>query len=340
MLEGADTIDERDWEAVERDGARALPELARLLRRGGARLWVTLPAVALAAIAAALFATRAKPYQAELVLLVSEGRMDGGTDMPVPPRDLESFVREVALAREPLLRLMEARGLEPELRAIDPGRAVAEMRQDIDVAVERNYFLEYRETGEGARSMRIRLHYRNADPGLAQEILRDLARLCEEALAGGRSELNAQAAAMTQELVVGARQRLEAHERQLAATRVALVRGPSRDHARLRIEIARLESAITADAVELRDLELRAQTYAMDRDVEGSWLGLSFTVARMRPPELRKRTVARVAVLGSLLFCMLLPLGAAVVGAFDRRIRDAADVRRLGLEPIGTIRLG
>jgi hypothetical protein len=266
--------------------------------------------------------------------------MDGGTDMPVPPRDLESFVREVALARDPLLHHMEAHGLEPELRATDPGRAIASMREDIDVAVERNYFLEYRATGEGARSMRIRLRYRHPDPGVAQEVARDLARLCEEALAGGRKELDTQAAALAQELVVGARQRLEAHERQLAATRVALVRGPSRDHARLRVDIARLESAITADAVELRDLESRAQGYAMERDVAGSGLGLDFSVVRMQPPELRQRTALRVALLGGFLFCVLLPLGAAVVGAFDRRIRDAADVRRLGLEPIGTIRLG
>ncbi len=329
-----------DWEAAERDRARALPELARLLRRGSQRAWITFPVAALAAAAAALFATRARPYQAELVLLVSEGRMDGGTDMPVPPRDLESFVSEVALAREPLIKLMEARDLEPELRAIDPTRAVTALREDIDIAVERNYFLEYRRTGEGARSMRIRLHVRHRDPALAQEIVRDLARLCEEALAGGRTELNAQAAAMTEELLLGARERLEAHERQLAATRVALVRGPSRDHARLRVEIARLESAITADAVELRDLELRAQRYDMDRDVEGSWLGLDFSVVRMRPPEPRKRTAGGLALLCGFLFCVLLPLGAVFVGAFDRRIRDAADVRRLGLEPIGTIRLG
>lgn len=340
MLLDHDTIDERDWESRERDRARAIPELARLLKRGAARAWITVPAVALAAAAAALFATRARPYQAELVLLVSEGRMDGGTDMPVPPRDLESFVSQVALAREPLLRLMEVRDLEPDLRAIDPARAVLSMREDIDVAVERNYFLEYRRTGEGARSMRIRLRYRHPDPDLAQEIVRDLARLCEEALAGGRTELNAQAAAMTQDLLFGARERLEAHERQLAATRVALVRGPSRDHARLRIAIARLESAITADAVELRELELAAQRYAMDRDVEGSWIGLGFTVVRMRPPELRRRTPLRFALLSGLVFCMLLPIGAVAVGAFDRRIRDRADVRRLGLEPIGTIRLG
>jgi hypothetical protein len=65
---------------------------------------------------------------------------------------------------------------------------------------------------------------------------------------------------------------------------------------------------------------------------------LSFEIAQIVRP--RPRRIGRpveLGLVGGVGFLLLLPLGALVVGAFDARVYDPEDVRRLGLVSLGAV---
>src|SRR5207244_1584201 len=95
-------------------------------------------------------------YSSRIVLRVLEGDVDIAT-APRPKGKLREYVADVAFSSARLGELIRKRDLYPRERARDPSFAmpIEAMRDDIEVEVWRNYFLEQRSVDDPARSARI-----------------------------------------------------------------------------------------------------------------------------------------------------------------------------------------
>jgi uncharacterized protein involved in exopolysaccharide biosynthesis len=324
----------RDWEAVEHDRPSMRSELRRLFRRARARRTITVLAAAGFALVLVGRAVRKHPqYEARVVLRVSEQRTPEQGRTMVSPEDLGAYTEQVVFARSRLLDIIRARKLYASLHARDPQLAVEQMREDLTVTVVRNYFLEYRRRNEGPRSVRVIVEYVADDPDEASAVVRDLSELFATTLAGESKTVVVEALALAEQATVPLRERLQRHERELAATQALAGGGPS-----AQVEIARLQRAISADLEELAVLKTRESELRLASEAGAPW-ALTCHVGDIDVPPRALRSVRRFFAFGILALLAGLPLAAMAVGAFDRRVYDGGDVRRLGLEPIAYVRL-
>src|ERR1041384_1873106 len=145
-----------EQEATLRDGFR---QAGRLFVRGLKRPGLT---IALAvAIGAALIAPR-NGYAPRLLLRVVEADRDP-TSMPQPKRKLREYVRQALLTSDKLVPLIRRYGLYPSLARRNMRAALESFREDIDVDVYQNYFVEQRTPGAAPRSARVAVSYRGSD---------------------------------------------------------------------------------------------------------------------------------------------------------------------------------
>lgn len=330
-----------DWEEEE-PGLRAVrQELYRLGRRALRRPLVTLAVALLVTAAAVRMRTRRPPsFEARVVLSVTEGG-HGITEQnaPRPPRQLREYVRNVVLSAPRVKALMEKHQLSTGLLRRSPADAIASFREDIGVDVYRNYFMADRSPDEPPRSARVALTFGARNARLANAMVRDLADLIVEAEANSRQEATASAARAALVREDAARHDLSAAQAVMARDTLALraARDPE--------QIATLQVQLADDRQGLQTAEERLKSAIMNRSeldlrasLESRDLGLRFEVVeeRLRPRNLplgRKRT----ALLAAFLFCLAAPLAAVFVGAFDTRVYDLDDVRRLGLTGLGHV---
>jgi hypothetical protein len=254
----------------------------------------------------------------------------------VSPEDLDDYTEQVVFARSRLLEIIRARQLYASLYARDPQRAVEQMREDLTVTIVGNYFLEYRRQNEGPRSVRVIIEYVSPDPDEASAVVRDLSQLFATTLAGDSHEVVVEALALAQQATQTLRERLQRHERELrvSQSRVAVSgTDPIAD-----VEIRRLQRAITADLDELAVFATRESELRLAREAGAPW-ALTCHIGDVYVPPRVDRSWRKYAALGVFALLAGLPLCAMAVGAFDRRVYDGDDVRRLGLEPIAYVRL-
>lgn len=310
-------------------------ELRRLFRRARAQKTITVLVAAVFALVIVGRAVRRSPqYEARVVLRVSEQRTPEQGRTMVSPADLEDYTEQVVFARSRLLDIIRARQLYSSLRARDPQLAVEQMREDLTVTVVGNYFLEYRRQNEGPRSVRVILEYVSADPDEAAAVLRDLSQLFATTLAGDSHDVVVEALALAQQTTQALRERLQRHERELTASRA---RAAGADPI-ASVESARLRRAIAADLEELTAFKTRESELRLASEAGPAW-ALICDVGDIHVPPRVDRSWRRFVALGVLALLAGLPLCAMAVGAFDRRVYDGDDVRRLGLEPIAYVRL-
>jgi hypothetical protein len=99
----------------------------------------------------------------------------------------------------------------------------------------------------------------------------------------------------------------------------------------LRRQIQSLEDQKSLANMAVSNLGLRNQ-------VEGRELGLRFEI--IDPGRVPKVVIAdstRLALLGCIAFLFLLPVAGTGIAAYDLRIYDADDLKRLGLRPFGHV---
>lgn len=322
-----------DWEQAEKRLPKVGWELWRLFRRARKRWWAAvLVSLGLAGLLVTYLSLQQPSFRARIVLLLTEST--AATEEPAMPlQELRDYITDVVFAKPRLLELIEKHRLYPVLFVRDPLLAVATMRQDLQVDVARNYFLDYRGRHGAPRSARIFISYQAEDPDLAHEVALDLGRLLGEFEAGSRHETATALAKSAQLAVDDARNRLALREDALAELRAG-ARTMTSDP----VAIARLEGQVTADALDLRDLERRAWETALWRDIEERRLGFKLEVVAAEAP-VRSGGRGFLLVIGVLALVVLMPLCAMAVSAFDPRIHDLDDARRLGLTPLGYIRL-
>jgi hypothetical protein len=324
-----------DWLELEARGSRARRELQRLVRRARARWRLTL-LVALALTGGVVWRAIRKPprYQARVLLRITEGTVAQGE--LVPPSELRDHLASVAFSKGRLLALIEKHDLYESLMDRDPELAVAAMRDDIDIGVSNNYFLEYRREDAPPRSVRIVLDYSAHDAGLAFTVVQDLGRTLIEAETETRRQVSQVAADTSRRASDNVRNLLYAVEEQLAIKALALRRGEG-DAALLRVEIAKLQAETRALESQLSGLEADERELTLRRSVEANDLGLRFEVVNaIRPADIRP-SLKRALILAAIVFVVCFPVCAIAVGAFDSRVRDVGDVRRLGIEVVGHV---
>ncbi len=324
-----------DWVAREPGLRTALHELGRFRRRAMAHPVATLVVAALlTGVVVARRARSAPPVRARIVFRVTEGDLDVGT-APRPNRELRAFVNEVAFSNQHLAELARRRGLYAHELKRSPVDAAESFRDDIDVDVWRNYFLEGRANDDPARSARISISYRSRDPHEAYEVVQDLGRLVVEANQSGRVATARAAAEAAAAAVEAERDEQLARRRALTASRLRAGARPSPSQ---RLELDDLRAAVEADEERLAAREQRRAQLDLRVGIEERALGVQYQIADAgRPPSRARSRTVELLLLGTSLFAALLPLVAIAFGAFDKRVYDGDDVRRLGLVVVGSV---
>jgi hypothetical protein len=313
----------------------------RLFRRARRHVSLVFGLVALATLGAlGLAALRPVRQSATVVLRMTE-------DVKAPmrlawnDRALRGYVSEVAFSQTQLLGVIERNRMFRNMPGrFDPILAVELLRERITVEVVQNHAIALVERDNRPRSAHVRIRYEDGDPARAVRVARELGELV---VATGRGQ-----------------------QRQQTETSAALARA-DRDAARGALERLRLQATSSADfmAVPVRSLaempglgdSVRQAQARLDRaeetlaqaerrlrgdaDTDGSaesgglHIQLVDTIPAPPPWPVGKK-LAVVAAAASV-FCF--PLAALMVGAWDRRIYAAEDVRLLGVRCLGHLGL-
>lgn len=333
-----------DWFDAEADLHSWRRELLRLKRRARARLPLTLvSALAVTAAAVWFISSRKPPAESRILIRVTESQLLR-QDTPLTTGDLSAYLYDAAFTNKNLLALIDKHGLYPLARARGDSVAVETMKWYVDIEVYRNYFLVARAFNDPVRSVRVAIKYQHEDPEVSLRVARDLARLVIDTESHRRSGESRELAQLAGAALDRASSALERRKLDLAGRRRSLAEAEERrdddEVAALRVEIERLAREINASTQSVRharESKRRADLqFAMDR----GGVGLLFQIVDERPPppppDPRAITI-RLAMLSLVCFLFVLPLCAVGVGAFDQRLHDPEDVRRLGLPVVGHV---
>ena len=303
-------------------GARQAAWLFRRARHSPLKVVIGAALLALTVLAIQLI--KEHTFGPRFVLRAVEADRDART-APRPKRQLREYVLGAAFSSSALAGLIEKHGLYPGLYRKNPEAAIESFREDIEVEVHRNYFIEDRGPDEGPRSARIAVSFRSPNRELAVAVTRDLGELIVAREQQTR-RLQAEHAAEHAELgIESARDRYLDHKRQMR---------------RLSLEpttLARVKlsgMARSLDALE-RDVEIaeqRAATYSLGEKLESKELGLMFEVVeRGAVPRSAEIEPHELWALFIITFLFGLPLSALAVGAFSRTVHGRNEVEALGL---------
>jgi len=234
---------------------------------------------------------------------------------PRPRRQLADYVRNGVFTSAPLLEIIHRFGLYPGLARKNSRAALDSFRDDIDVDVYRNYFVEERSADSAPRSARLAIAYRNPNLDLAVSVTRALGALVVDHERTARRDLSARAAVAARRELDAGREVLESRQLELASRRAALERATARDP---EAEVQLAELSASADGLALRQdaAEKHEAALAVGAALESGGLGLAFeTIDDASLPERSGRYELELAVLGAS-FLFGLPLVALAVGAF------------------------
>jgi hypothetical protein len=329
---------ERPWENDEQDLLGAFAEFRRLLRR--ALSHPVRPILYALLITGALVGMRARKvqvYSSRIILRVAEGDLDAATS-PRPAKQLRRHVLEVAFSNPRLLGLIKKKGLYPRDLAKDPAFAIESMREDIEVEVWRNYFLEQRGALDAGRTARIAISYQSRNPEVAYEVVKELGNLISEQEETNRISMADEAVLLAQESVKEAAEDLLRRRGQIVAKEMASHHAPAQAAALLRIEVMNLQTQIVPIEFRLKALEQTRNELELRAAMERNKMGLTFEVVdggrQARLGESKRQELTRLAILT---FLLVLPLCGLLAGAYDQRVYGIDDVRRLGLHSLGHV---
>jgi hypothetical protein len=328
----------KSWIEEEPGALGAWNELQRLKRRALAR---PFRAVALALVmTAAVVGMRAKKvrtFTSRVVFRVTEGDLDAST-APRPAKALRQYVLDVAFSNHHLLDVIKAHGLYAREMKRDPSFAIEAMRDDIEVEVWRNYFMEQRQTDDAGRSARIGISYQSKNADEAYVVVQHLGRLVAEEEEAARVAMADEAVRQSALSVEQARAAVARVRGDLIVKELALRQAKPPVDALLRIELFNLKQSVEPLEARLRDLVAKNNALQLRAGLEKNKLGLRFEL--VDPGRVARGGISKpreLAFIGTIAFLILLPLAGMAAGAFDSRIYDAEDVRRLGLAAVGQV---
>jgi hypothetical protein len=306
----------RTWFDEELSATAALRQAGRLLLAGFERKVILLTTGGLfaAALGGAVAWTRYS-YAAEYTLRVVEPDRDS-TGEPPPPRQLADYVREAVFTSDPLVDVMSRHDLYPSLARKNLRAALESFREDIDVSVRENYFLEERPVGAAPRSALLSVSYRSANPELAVSVTRELGELVLQRTQAMRENDTKRAADLAKDRVDAARDALAVRRSEVASIRAALDRGGN-DAPEHRIAFIGLLGSLPALELQQDERERREASLALAAALERKGVGTRFEVVDdALLPQHDVGAKSQRALLAATTFVLGLPLLAMAVGAF------------------------
>jgi hypothetical protein len=306
----------RSWLDDEQRPLAYVRQAARLVMFGVKRplaFVVTAALFAALVVGAAWFSKRS--YAPSVVLRMVEADR-APTAMPAPRRQLAEFVRQGVFTSEPLLGLIRQYGLYPSLAKKNPRAALESFREDIEIEVYDNYFLEERPLGAAPRSARLSVSFRGPNPQVAVDVTRALAALIVDHEIAARRDQSARALDRAKREVDAAEQALARRRATIAESRAKGEQAPDREAFR-RVELLGLLGSIPTLERQRDAAEQRAARLALGAALESRGLGMSFEIvddgALSTATERRDKRI----YLATISLILGLPLVAMAVGAFD-----------------------
>jgi hypothetical protein len=303
------------WLTSEVGVLAALEQAVLLCRRGMSRPWLTLLVSGLLAAALTAFVVfRHHDYAPRFVLRVVEADRAPTTTAPALKRQLAEYVRQAVFTSEPLLGVMERHGLYPSLRKKNTRAALEAFKEDIEVEVYQNYFVEERRADRGPRSVRLTVSFHAKDPNLALAVTRDLGALIvkrEQERRREQSRAIAARAEQARDVLVQAAQRRAS---EIFDKRRALEQSKRADP-RQQVELVGLLGSLDGLERRAETAERRAAALDMNAALEQQGIGLYFDVVDDGALPGRAAQLQGELLSAGLAILLALPLLAMAVGA-------------------------
>jgi ElaB/YqjD/DUF883 family membrane-anchored ribosome-binding protein len=321
------------------DEPRLLPALANALARAARHPYRTL-AVASAATLLLVGVRVASPpsHVATLAFRMAESDLPDARNTPRPPARIREYISDVALTRGQLLQIMEKHGLSVRFRAANPVAAVGAFRDDIEIEVNRNYFLFDRASAGTPRSAEVVLMFTADSPELAQAVVHDIGTIFLESQEASRQAWLKQAREINASETRRADERLRLLREQWGRLlRRESAAGPE-EAAAIRAAMASVLHAMEGALARVGSLRNRASSLEFALDSERYRLGLDLRLVDESVRTLRRTLEgAWAALYAALVFSVLLPICAVLLGAFDDRVYLATDVMARGFPLLGAV---
>jgi hypothetical protein len=327
----------RSWIDKEPGAVAIARQIVELYARAARRPLLTLAialAVALLVVGAAVLKKRT--FAPQVVLRVIEADHQAGV-APRPKRRLRDYVQQAVFSNHRLTEIIRERGLYPSLARKNPQAALMSFKEDIEVSVYRNYFVEERTKDDPPRSARIAIRYHSPDRRLALDVGRQLANLVAEHELKTRADQLALAARDAGAELARARAALLEHRRAIAQK---TLEAQQYGDTQITVELSNLQRSMGGLERQVAEVETRKAALDFNASLEKGQLGLRFEIVdKGAIPESAGLHAENLLLLGAFTFFFGLPLVGLAVGAFDTRIRDVEDLTRLGVRPLGQLRI-
>lgn len=332
-----------DWFEAEPPLRQHLFDVVDRLRRRARQRWWLVALVTLALVGAVVRKVAKKPplHRARVILALTEGDLNAGFN-PTPLDQLADYIGRVLMSSERLLAFVDERGLLKRERDLyGDAIAIEEFRDQISIGVWRNYF-QYAWSYDERRSARVAIAFTDADPDFAYEMARGLAHMVQDGEAARRADAAMALAAQSEAGVRAARERLDAVAREQSAVQAALVAaeaaGRTEDLYVLRPQAAALAAEWRRATEAFSSIEGRTDLDQLQAEVNAAGLALEIEIVDERRP--KHDTGSRLpglVILGLITLSIVGPVATLVIGAFDRKVHDADDLRRMALPVIGHV---
>jgi hypothetical protein len=312
-------------------------QVGLLYRRAAQRPFLTIGLTLLLTSALlGVLAFKKRTFAPEVVLRAIESDAVLGA-VPRAKKRLRDHVRDAVFSNQHLAEVMDKYGLYPSLARNNPQAALETFKDDIDVEVYRNYFVEERVANSAPRSARIAISYRSSDRRLALDVARDLAQLVADNETKSRAAQFTAAAERAGVEVARARSALLEARGSLEQKMLLSRAQPT---AQANVEIMNLQRSLPALERRVDDAEARQAGLELQASMESEQLGLRFELADAGAiPESAVLHLKQYVLFGLFAFAFGLPLVGLAVGAFDRRVRYIEDLDRLGVKRLGKLRI-
>jgi hypothetical protein len=277
---------------------------------------------------------RAPSYVATLYFQMLEGEVQELENAPRPPSNVREYIGDVVLNRRQLVEIMEKYGLARTLFKRNPDAAIESMRDDIEIDVQRNYFIWDRRPGDEPRTADVMIAYHTGDPDRARAVAHEL----------GDAVLRAQATARRERLRLGRQlvdvqlERARGELERLQGERDLLLIQGGPDRIAARAKSAAVEQQVKVAVSHVQKLEKRSAELGFAQRVESEDLGLTFELI----DEGLEVSGAPLSTLGLIrlaltTFLLVLVIVAGVVGVFDDRIYRPSDLAERGWPVLGAL---
>jgi hypothetical protein len=326
-----------DWLESERGLSFAWQEAKRLTRRSQARRRLLIFAAIIIAIVVGVRRARSiKPYEAEIIMRFVELDKEL-TGAVKPTSSYKELIWNNFLAGTRLREVIKRYKLYPVEYDRDEQVAIEAMRDDLDVKVWRNYFINDIRSDE-ARSVRVSIVWRNKDPELALTVVRALADLIVETQARTRQEVFEVAQGDFQDAAATVTRQIEAVRTAQRDLQDQLRRAKPGE--RTRLEQKLYDLGYEERRLVLRQQEMRTTRTKFELTAELERRRGGIRVEMIEPGVVLPQGKGGPIQLGVTcvgVFLLALGFGGLLVGAFDRTIRQADDVRHLGIRVLGAV---